>query len=45
MGIRGPDLEFELRVVSVFHFNDGRQIERWFYPESAALWHRMLDLE
>jgi len=24
--------------VSIFHFRDGRQVERWFFPEDAAAW-------
>jgi hypothetical protein len=33
MGARRPDVDIEIRVVSVFHFRDGRQLERWLYPE------------
>lgn len=29
-------------VVSVFHFVDGRQQERWFYPSDIAAWDRIL---
>jgi uncharacterized protein len=29
-------------VVSVFHFKDGRQQERWFHPSDTAAWDRML---
>jgi len=29
-------------VVSVFHFKDGRQQERWFNPSDIAAWDRML---
>jgi len=29
-------------VVSVFHFRDGRQQERWFHPSDIAAWDRML---
>jgi hypothetical protein len=36
MGARRPGLEVETRVVSIFHFRDGRQAERWFFPEDAA---------
>jgi uncharacterized protein len=41
MGARQPGLELETRVVSVFHFRDGRQLERWFYPEDPAVWDRI----
>ncbi len=36
IGARRPGVEFETRVTSVFHFRDGRQVERWFYPEDMA---------
>ncbi len=42
MGARRPGLEVETRVVSIFHFRDGRQVERWFFPEDAAAWDRIL---
>lgn len=44
MGIRRPDLELEIRVVSVFHFRNGQQFERWFYPEDVGRWDRMFEL-
>ncbi|MBA2721239.1 MAG: nuclear transport factor 2 family protein [Chloroflexi bacterium] len=42
VGIHQPDLEVETRVVNVFHFRGGRQSERWFFPESLALWDQIL---
>jgi len=39
MGAKRPDIDVETRVVSIFHFRDGRQSERWFYPEDAAAWN------
>jgi ketosteroid isomerase-like protein len=41
MGARRPGVEVETRVVSIFHFRDGRQVERWFYPEDALAWDRI----
>jgi uncharacterized protein len=38
MGARRDGLEVETRVVSIFHYRDGRQTERWLYPEDAAAW-------
>jgi ketosteroid isomerase-like protein len=38
MGAQRPGLEVEIRVTSVFHFRDGQQVERWFYPEDMAAW-------
>ena len=43
MGQRGDGLDVETRVVSVFHFRDGRQFERWFYPDDAATFDEILD--
>ncbi|HEY7131608.1 MAG TPA: nuclear transport factor 2 family protein [Candidatus Limnocylindrales bacterium] len=42
MGARRPGLDVGTRVVSVFHFRDGRQLERWFFPEDLATWDRIL---
>lgn len=42
IGARREGLEVEMRVVSVFHFREGRQTERWFYPEDTVTWNRIL---
>ncbi len=39
IGARRDGLEAETRVVSIFHFRDGQQIERWHYPEDAVAWN------
>jgi hypothetical protein len=39
MGARRNGLEVETRVVSIFHFRDGQQTERWFYPDDAVAWN------
>jgi ketosteroid isomerase-like protein len=39
MGANRGDLAVSTRVVSIFHFRDGRQVERWFYPEDATVWN------
>jgi uncharacterized protein len=39
MGARRVGLEVETRVVSIFHFRDGRQTERWFYPDDTVAWN------
>jgi hypothetical protein len=44
MGVRRGELEDMIRVVNVFHFRDGRQIERWFYPEDMEAWDRIFGL-
>ena len=41
MGAHRDGLEVETRVVSIFHYRDGRQTERWFYPDDAAAWNRI----
>ena len=38
MGARRANVDVETRVVSVFHFRDGKQAERWFYPEDVDAW-------
>ena len=38
MGARRPEVDVETRVVSIFHYRDGQQLERWFYPEDANTW-------
>ena len=41
MGAKREDVDIETRVVSVFHFIDGRQSERWFYPEDSEAWNKI----
>ena len=41
IGARREGLEVETRVVSVFHYRDGQQTERWFYPEDAVTLNRI----
>jgi ketosteroid isomerase-like protein len=42
MGARRPGVAIETRVTSIFHFRDGRQIERWFYPDDIDAWNAIL---
>jgi ketosteroid isomerase-like protein len=42
-GARRPGLDVETKVVSIFHFSQGRQLERWFFPENAAIWRLIFD--
>jgi ketosteroid isomerase-like protein len=44
MGASRPGLDVSTRVVSVFHFRDGRQLERWFYPEDRGAWDAIFTL-
>jgi len=41
MGARREGLDTQTRVVSVFHFHDGRQAERWFFPEDRDAWDQI----
>ncbi len=41
IGARRDNLEVETRVVSIFHYRDGRQTERWFYPDDVVAWNRI----
>ena len=41
MGARRERVDVQTQVVSVFHFRDGRQAERWFYPEDRDAWGRI----
>ena len=41
MGARRAGVDVQTRVVSVFHYRDGQQLERWFYPEDAAVWDQI----
>ncbi len=38
MGTNRPWVTVSTRVVSIFHFREGRQFERWLYPEDMAAW-------
>ncbi len=29
------------RAGDIFHFRNGRQVERWFFPEDADAWDRI----
>jgi ketosteroid isomerase-like protein len=41
MGVRRDELDVQTRVVSIFRYRHGRQVERWFYPDDAAAWNAM----
>ena len=41
MGARRERVDVQTRVVSIFHFHDGRQAERWFYPEDRDAWDQI----
>ena len=39
MGARRPRVEVETRVISIFRYRLGRQVERWFYPDDTGAWN------
>lgn len=41
MGARREGVDVQTRVVSVFHYRNGHQVERWFYPEDPVAWDRI----
>ena len=43
VGARRADVDVQTRVVNIFHFRDGQQAERWFYPEDIEVWNRIFD--
>lgn len=36
MGARRAGVDVQTRVISVFRYRDGRQLERWLYPDTVA---------
>jgi len=45
MGAKREGVDVETRVVSIFHFREGRQSERWFYPEDDVAWNEIFSPE
>jgi hypothetical protein len=39
MGARREGVDVQTRVISLFRYRDGRQVERWFYPDDARAWN------
>jgi ketosteroid isomerase-like protein len=39
MGVRRDEVDVQTRVVSIFRYQGGRQVERWLYPDDAAAWN------
>jgi len=39
MGARRDGVDVQTRVISIFRYRDGRQVERWFYPDDTAAWN------
>jgi ketosteroid isomerase-like protein len=43
MGARRDGIDASTRVVSVFEYADGQQVERWLYPDDVVAWVRIFD--
>jgi ketosteroid isomerase-like protein len=41
MGVRRDSVDVRTRVVSLFRYLDGTQVERWLYPEDDVAWNAM----
>lgn len=39
MGARRDGVDAQTRVISIFRYRDGRQVERWVYPDDTAAWN------
>lgn len=39
MGARRVGVDVQTRVISVFRYQEGRQVERWFYADDTAAWN------
>jgi hypothetical protein len=42
MGSKRGEIDVQTRVVSIFHFRSGRQLERWLYPDDLAAWQQII---
>ena len=42
MGAKRPDVDVRTRVV-VFRYQNGRQLERWLYPDDNDAWHQIAE--
>ena len=39
MGARRDSVDVQTRVISIFRYRDGCQVERWLYPDDIAAWN------
>ncbi len=39
MGALRDDVDAQTRVVSIFRYRNGQQLERWLYPDDTAAWN------
>ena len=43
MGARRDGVDLQTRVVSVFRYQNGQQIERWLYPDDRVAWDAIFE--
>jgi hypothetical protein len=43
MGARRANTDVATRVVSVFAYESGQQVERWIYPDDLTAWEQIFD--
>jgi ketosteroid isomerase-like protein len=41
MGAQREAVAVQTRVVSIFHYREGQQVERWFYPDDPVAWEQI----
>ena len=39
MGARRDSVDVQTRVISIFRYREGRQVERWLYPDDTLAWN------
>lgn len=42
MGSTRVGIDVQTRVVSVFHFRIGQQLEHWLYPDDLGAWEQII---
>jgi uncharacterized protein len=42
MGARRDGVDVQTRVISVFRYHEGQQVERWLYPDDNAAWNAIV---
>ncbi|MGI9644920.1 MAG: hypothetical protein ACR2O6_06380, partial [Ilumatobacteraceae bacterium] len=41
MGARRDGVDVQTRVVSIFKYRGGQQVERWIYPDDTTAWDQI----
>ena len=45
MGARRSGIDVQTRVISVFRYDNGQQLERWLYPDDLESWNQIFAAE